>query len=178
MSVIDLEVDQFGTLTAPSTLTLRRRIAGPEERVWAYLTESDLRRKWLASGPMVLKAGTRFELVWRNDELSYSAAERPDGFPEESTADCQITEVEPPRKLNFVWTGVGEVSFQLDRLDDHVMLTVTHRRSPSKAMTLLLAAGWHMHLDILAARISGHEPASFWSGLQRLRSEYEIRLSA
>jgi hypothetical protein len=45
-------------------------------------------------------------------------------------------------------------------------------------MTILLCAGWHMHLDILAARILGHKPASFWRGLLRLRSEYERRFAA
>lgn len=178
MSVIDPQVDHFGMLTAPATLTLRRELPEPVERVWAYLTATDLRRQWLASGPMVLKPGALFELVWRNDELSYSAAERPDGFSEESRATCQITEVEPPRKLSFRWPGVGDVTFQLDSVEEDVILTVSHRRTPSKAMTVLLCAGWHMHLDNLAARILGHKPASFWSGLLRLRSEYERRFAA
>ncbi len=178
MSVIDLQEDDYGVLTAAATLTLRRRLPGPAERVWAYLTETELRRQWLASGPMVLKAGALFELVWRNDELSESAAERPEGFSEESRATCQITEVDPPRKLRFTWPGVGEVSFQLDTVDKDVILTVTHRGTPSKGMTLLLAAGWHMHLEILSARFTGSKPPSFWRGWLHLRREYERRFAA
>ncbi len=178
MSAIDLRDDPFGALTPPSTLTLRRRLPGPVERVWAYLTETDLRRQWLASGAMTLQPGTSFELVWRNDELSASAAERPEGFSEESRATCRITEVEPQRKLSFSWPGVGDVTFQLDAVGDDVMLTVTHRQVADRAMLLRVGPGWHMHLDILTVNVRGMKPASFWSGWLRLRSEYERRFAA
>ena len=42
----------YGVLTEPATLRIERLLPGPIERVWAYLTESDLRRKWLAAGEM------------------------------------------------------------------------------------------------------------------------------
>jgi uncharacterized protein YndB with AHSA1/START domain len=44
-------------------LRIQRLLPGPIERVWAYLTESDLRRQWLASGTMQLQPGASFELV-------------------------------------------------------------------------------------------------------------------
>jgi len=56
----------YGALTEPATLTIERLLPGPIERVWAYLTESELRRKWLAAGPMEMKVGAPFEFVWRN----------------------------------------------------------------------------------------------------------------
>ncbi len=43
-------LDAYGVLTEPATLTIQRLLPGPIERVWAYLTESDLRRQWLAAG--------------------------------------------------------------------------------------------------------------------------------
>jgi uncharacterized protein YndB with AHSA1/START domain len=127
---------------------------------------------------MTLQPGASFELVWRNDELSAAADARPEGFSAESGASCQITEVEPLKKLSFNWPGVGDVTFQLDAFEGEVLLTVIHRRLPNKAMTVRVGAGWHMHLDILAARVAGNEPASFWSGWLRLRSEYERRFAA
>ena len=178
MSANDLREEQFGSLTPPSTLTLRRRLPGPAERIWAYLTDSDLRRQWLASGAMALQPGASFELVWRNDELSESAAERPEGFAAESRATCRITEVEPLRKLRFTWPGVGDVTFELEVVGADVLLTVVHRQLADRAMILLVGAGWHMHLDILSARVRGTTPASFWSGWLRLRSEYERRITA
>ena len=42
--------DAYGVLTEPATLKIQRLLPGPIERVWAYLTESDLRRQWLAAG--------------------------------------------------------------------------------------------------------------------------------
>src|SRR5262245_23524320 len=71
--------DAYGVLTEPTTLKIQRLLPGPIERVWAYLTESNLRRKWLAAGEMEMKAGAPFELVWRNDELTDPPGLRPDG---------------------------------------------------------------------------------------------------
>ena len=72
--------DAYGTLIEPTTLKIQRLLPGPIERVWAYLTDSELRRKWLAAGEMEMKVGAPFELVWRNDELTDPPGKRPDGF--------------------------------------------------------------------------------------------------
>ena len=72
--------DAYGVLTEPATLKIQRLLPGPIERVWAYLTESDLRRQWLAAGAMEMKVGAPFEFVWRNDELTDPPGERPPGF--------------------------------------------------------------------------------------------------
>ena len=65
-----LTLDAHGRLTEPATLEIQRLLPGPAERIWAYLTDGELRRKWLAAGTMELTAGAPFELVWRNDELT------------------------------------------------------------------------------------------------------------
>src|SRR6201988_5577638 len=88
-----------GVLIEPATLKIERLLPGPIERVWAYLTESDLRRKWLAAGHMELKAGAPFELVWRNNELTDPPGKAPAGFGEEHRMPSHIVEVDPPRKL-------------------------------------------------------------------------------
>lgn len=147
------------------------------ERVWSYLIDSDLRQQWLAAGALNPEPGAAFELVWRNDELSASPAERPEGFPEESRAACQVTEVEPLRKLGFHWPGVGDVTFDLRPIGNDVQLTVTHRQLPDRTITVMVGAGWHMHCDILVARVSGVQPDSFWQGWLRLRDAYERRVA-
>jgi uncharacterized protein YndB with AHSA1/START domain len=178
MSAIQIDPSSFGVISNPATLTLQRTLPGPIERVWSYLTDSELRSQWLAAGVLKPQPGTSFELVWRNDALSASAAERPAGFPEESRAVCQVTEVEPPRKLGFQWPGVGDVTFELKPVGDEVLLTVTHRQLPDAKMTVMVGAGWHMHCDILVARVAGIQPASFWRGWVQLRDAYESRLAA
>jgi uncharacterized protein YndB with AHSA1/START domain len=165
--------DRHGTLAEGGTLRMQRRLPGPIERVWSYLADSDLRQQWLASGAMTLQAGTSFELVWRNDELSASPAERPDGFSAESRAVCRFEEVEPPRRMRYVWPDVGEVTFELEPMGDEVLLTLTHRRLSGERLILNVCAGWHAHLALLVARAEGRNPPSLWSTWRRLRQEYE-----
>ncbi len=43
-------LDAYGVVTDAATLTIERLLPGPVERVWDYLTRSELRRQWLASG--------------------------------------------------------------------------------------------------------------------------------
>ena len=171
-------LDGYGVLTEPATLTIERFLPGPVERVWAYLTESDLRRQWLAAGEMEMRVGAPVELVWRNDELTNPTGERPPGFPEEHRMQSRITELDPPRKLAITWGTTGGVSFELDPRGDGVLLTVTHRRLPDRATMLNIGAGWHMHLDILVARVTGEEPEPFWEGWSRLKEEYDRQLPA
>jgi uncharacterized protein YndB with AHSA1/START domain len=170
--------DAFGTLTGPATLKILRLLPGPIERVWAYLTESELRRKWLAAGQMAMKVGAPFELVWRNDELTNPPGRRPPGFGDEHRMQSRIIELDPPRKLVIAWGASGDVSFELEQKGNQVLLTLTHRRVPDRGTLLGVGAGWHMHLDVLVARATGKEPEPFWDGWSRLRSEYDRRMPA
>ena len=45
-------------------------------------------------------------------------------------------------------------------------------------MLLDVSAGWHMHLDILAARAAGEAPPPFWDGWRALKADYDRRLPA
>ena len=170
--------DSYGVLTEPATLTIQRLLPGPIERIWAYLTDSDLRRQWLAAGAMEMKVGAAFELVWRNSELTNPPGQRPPGFGEEHRMKSRITELDPPRKLSFTWGNSGDVTFTLEPKGNEVLLTVLHRRLPDRPTLLRVSAGWHSHLDVLVARARGQEPAPFWDGWLRLQNEYDRRLPA
>jgi len=171
-------LDDHGVLIEPATLRIQRLLPGPIERVWAWLTQSDLRRRWLAAGDMDMKAGAPFELVWRNDELTDPPGQKPEGFGSEHRMQSQIIALDPPRELTFTWNGSGDVTFALEPQGDDVLLTITHRRLPNRDMLLKVSAGWHMHLDILAARAREQEPAPFWDGWLRLKEDYDRRLPA
>ncbi len=106
--------DARGALTEPTTLKIQRLLPGPVERIWAYLTDSELRRKWLAAGAMEMKVGAPVELVWRNDELNDPPGTRPADFPEEHRMQSRITECDPMRKLSIAWTNSGDVTFELE----------------------------------------------------------------
>lgn len=168
----------YGQLIEPTTLFIQRLLPGPIERVWAFLTENDLRRQWLASGDMELKAGAAFTLVWRNDDLTDPPGTRPEGFGDEHRLESRILECDPPNRLAFIW-GDGDVSIALTKAGEKVLLSVTHRRIVERPAKLMIGAGWHAHLDILAARLSGETPTiPFWDGWLSLREEYARRLPA
>jgi len=168
----------YGVLTEPATLKIERLLPGPIERVWAYLTEGDLRRQWLAAGKMEMKVGAPFEFVWRNNELTNPPGQRPPDKSEEHRMQSRITELDPPRKLAFAFGDSGDVSFELTPRGSEVLLTLIHRRVPDRKTLLGVSAGWHAHLDVLVARMRGAEPGPFWDSLSRLRMEYENRLPA
>lgn len=170
--------DAYGVLTEPATLRIQRLLPGPIERIWAYLTESDLRRRWLAAGEMTLEEGAPFELVWRNDELTDPPGAAPDGMRAEHRMASRVIEVDPPRRLVFAWDEGGDVTIELTPRGSEVLLTLTHRGAPDRATLLGVSAGWHAHLDVLAARAAGREPAPFWDGWRAIRAEYDRRLPA
>jgi uncharacterized protein YndB with AHSA1/START domain len=169
--------DAYGVLTEPDTLTIQRLLPGPVERVWDYLTQSELRRQWLAAGEMSLAVGAPFEFVWRNDELTDPPGPRPAGSAEEHRLECQITELDPPKRLSITWGSTGGVTFTLEPIGTKALLTLVHRRVPERSTLLSVSSGWHTHLDILAARMAGEEPAEpFWDQINRLRPEYDRRI--
>jgi uncharacterized protein YndB with AHSA1/START domain len=170
-------IEAYGEVIEPNVLRIKRLLPGSTDRVWAYLTDSDLRRQWLASGTMELRVGAPFELVWRNEELE-NAGQRPDGFDAEHRLQSEITELNPPHRLSYTFGNAGEVTFELEPRGDEVLLTLTHRRLPDHDTALKVAAGWHAHLDVLAAKAAGESPPPFWANWTELREQYARRIPA
>ena len=168
-------IDAYGVITEPATLTIRRLLPGPIERVWAYLTESDLRRQWLASGDMDMRVGAPFELSWHNDELTVPPGVREPGF-DDPTMISEITVLEPPHRIGFTWGSTGGVLITLEAQGEDVLLTLTHSRL-SDAIMRNVAPGWHTHLDILVARVAGHGHPPFWDAWRARREEYAARMA-
>lgn len=167
----------YGELIDPVSVRIERMLPGPIERVWSYLTKSDLRGQWLATGEM--DPGGTVELVWRNDELSGRKEDRPEGVPEERRMECAILRFEPPHLLEIGWGTMGsEVTFELEPRGSEVLLTVTHRRLPDRSNLLGVSAGWHAHLEVLIAVLNGRERPLFWKTWTQLRTDYDARLPA
>jgi uncharacterized protein YndB with AHSA1/START domain len=175
-----LAMSEFGVVTEARTLRIRRVLPGPIERVWAYLTESEKRGRWLASGPMDVRVGGRVELTFRNSDLSAHGEPAPDKYKqyEGASFEGRVTRCEPPRLLSYTWGDDSEVTFELSPEGEKVLLVLTHRRMPDRTAMVLFGSGWHTHLDILVDRLGGREPRPFWSTHARLEAEYEKRLPA
>jgi uncharacterized protein YndB with AHSA1/START domain len=177
-------MNEYGVVTAPETMRLERLLPGPIELVWAYLTESEKRATWLASGHMDLQVGGRVELRFHHAELS-TEKEPPEKyrqFDKPMTETGHITRIEHGRLLAYTWSeGSGfdsEVTFELTPKGDKVLLVITHRRLGSRETMVSVAAGWHAHLGILLDQLEGREPRPFWSTHGKLEEEYGRRLSA
>jgi uncharacterized protein YndB with AHSA1/START domain len=180
ISDAQLAMSEFGVATEARTLRIRRVLPGPIERVWAYLTESDKRGRWLASGPMELRVGGRVELTFHNTDLSAHAEPPPDKYKEyEGASFCgRVTRCEPPRLLSYTWGDDSEVTFELSPEGEKVLLVLTHRRLSDRTAMVRFGSGWHAHLAILVDHLGGREPRPFWSTHARLEAEYEKRLPA
>ncbi len=170
-----------GRNTAPGEVRLVRLLPGPIERVWEYLTHPEKRRKWFAGGPMELRPGGAAKLQFRHAELApqenppekYQAVHHT-GF----SMDAKILRCEPPRVLSYTWEGdtpeeESEVTFELTPKGDDVELVLTHRRLASDRERLGVSAGWHLHVAMLIAELSGNTPPPFWTAFERLKASYE-----
>ncbi len=175
--------DAHGVATDASTVRIERVLPGPMERVWAYLTESDKRGQWLATGDMDLRPGGKVALHFQHDNLSPEdgpVSERYKGMENGHDTGGHVIACEPPRLLCMTWAEESgrssEVTFELTPEEGQVRLVVTHRRLPDRAQMLSVAGGWHAHLGILIDRLNGRTPPNFWKTHARLESEYENRL--
>lgn len=177
-------MSEYGVLQAADAVRFERVLPGPIERVWAYLTESEKRRRWLAAGEMEMRLGGSVELHFRHSELSPAAEPTPERYRGQDGASFRgtVTRFDPPHVLSYTWAGEpgedSEVTFELTPRGDGVLLVLTHRRLVDRAMLLSVAGGWHVHLDILADVIAGAEPRPFWSAHAAVEAEYESRLPA
>ncbi|CAN7534989.1 SRPBCC family protein [Rhizobium sp. LjRoot254] len=169
-------ISDLGTMANGSTLIVQRLLPGPAERVWKFLVDGDLRSKWLAAGDMQLAPGAALELVWRNDSLSRSDDPRPEGFPDEQRMQSHVVSVDPMRLLTIAW-GNGNVTFELKTVGDKVLLVLTHSGLDTPGSRNMIAAGWHVHLDIMIAKLSDLDAPSFWSTWAALKTEYGKRLA-
>jgi len=165
----------YGQLVEPTVLKLERLLPGPATRVWEYLTKSELRRQWLASGEMDLRPGSEFEFVWRNDELTDPPGARPEGMGAENRMVCKVLEVDAPRRLFISWGVQSDVLFELAEKGGDTLLTITHRRPPTRDVLLSVSAGWHAHVDVLAAKLAGTKAGPHWDNWVKLREDYARR---
>ncbi len=177
--------EQNAKFTAPGEVRLVRTLPGPIERVWEYLTDSEKRRRWFASGPMDLRKGGSVTLHFRHKEIA------PDETPSEEHAHHHdpgvtmtgvITRCEPPHVLAFTFgsDGESEAIFELTPQGKNVLLVLTHRATGGDLPYMAdFAAGWHTHVDHLIALLADTARPPFWPLHARLKAEYEkLRIAA
>ena len=163
------------TLVEPGTVKLERLLPGPIERVWAYITESDKRAKWLAAGEFDLRIGGKVRLEFDNARLPNGKGV-PAKYKDRGKGQFGgvITRLEPLRLLAHTWrwdSGDTEVTYELEPRGKQVLLTIVHRRL-SKTLVGSVMGGWDVHSGILEDLLAGAEPRPFWATHEKLEPEY------
>ena len=170
-------MSDHGIVTEAGAVRFQRLLPAPAERVWDYLTRSELRRKWFAGGEMELRPGGGVTLIFRNSELDHHGEEVPEKYRQYEGMEThgQVIACERPRLLVHSW-GDEEVRWELEDRGSETLLTMTHSRLKDRAMRVDVSGGWHLHLDMLEDILAGRTPRPFWSTNARYTEDYEARV--
>ena len=146
--VIRTERAVFEQQTDGWKVMLARELAVVPARAWAWLTDPDHLRQWLAPGELDLSPGGRVRI-----EFGMS------GEP----IDSHIIELEPERHLAYSWSNGDAprrpLRWDLEPTDRGTRLTLTIGLLPEDQIAIS-AAGWDAHLQMLEAAVAG-VPLSF-----------------
>jgi uncharacterized protein YndB with AHSA1/START domain len=166
MSTHSRVTDADGTLkdsNGQQVIRFQRRISHPVERVWAALTEPKELFGWLGEAEVDLVVGGRFDITWLNAG--------PGG--ERFTRHATITRLEPPRLLESSGDNHGILRWELLPDGDGTLLTFSSTLDLPDEYRSVTMAGWHYHLDALAAILDGASvdlvnlPNGRWEELNR-----------
>ncbi|MEX2601817.1 MAG: SRPBCC family protein [Balneolaceae bacterium] len=173
---------KHGIFPEPGTVQFERLLHGPPERIWEYLTQSELKAKWLSAGDVEPRVGGKVEFRFKHKDLSESDEPIPEKYKQMENGsyfEGRVTEWDPPRKLSYTWgEGTGEeseVTYELiPKQNNMVLLILTHvRLGDDPAVLISVGAGWHTHLGILEDRLEGKEPQGFWMVHTKMENVYE-----
>jgi uncharacterized protein YndB with AHSA1/START domain len=183
MSPFGFSDNEYGTVPEIATVRFERVLPGPIERVWEYLTDSEKRGTWLATGLMEQRPGGSVELHYRHADLTTPDDKAPEKFRDLEKGfsfSGRVTRCEPPRLLSFTWGGApdpnSEVTIELKPRGKDVLLTLVHRHLGDRRSVVMHSTGWHTHLTVLADRLSNAAVRPFWATFVQLEDEYEKRI--
>jgi uncharacterized protein YndB with AHSA1/START domain len=132
------------------TVRFVRDLDAPVDDVWDALTDPARLGRWLAPTTIDPRAG---------GEVHHD-------FGEGETCHGRILTWDPPRVLEYGWAFTGEpdsvVRFELTPTGTGTRLTLVHRQLGAPHATGY-GAGWHAHLDRLAAELAGDVDAIDWA---------------
>lgn len=149
---------------ARAAVHLERLLDAPRDRVWALWTDPERLGRWLAPVERgVPGPGATFVLRMEADR----------------TATCTVERWEPPRLLELAWdySGEGPSRFRLELRAEHggTRLLIDHDRLDA-ADPVEYGAGWHAHLELLAAHLAGAQAPAFDEVFLPLREAYAAQV--
>ena len=150
-------MEEYGTLAA-AEVVFERRFDAPRERIWRALTDPQELGGWLAEAEIELREGGAIVLKF-------------DDVLERGT----ITELREPEVIAYTWNedkSDSLVRFELEPDDGGTRLTLRHTFE-GPADLPAYGGGWHHHLELLTAQVSGAPIGWDTKRYRELKSEYE-----
>ena len=145
-----------------ATVRFERHLGCDVDTLWSALTDVEQLAGWLAPATMHPVPG---------GSLAFD-------FGADQKVEGTISVLEAPTTLEYTWTFTGEpdsvLRFELTSAETGTDLVLEHRLLPNE-QAVGYGAGWHAHLDMLAAQIAG-EPAIDWD--ERFGEVYPIYAGA
>lgn len=175
-------MSNYGERIDKTTVRFERLLPGPIERVWSYLVEPDKRMQWFAAGRTELKSGGLAEFHFDHRRITDEKAPKEhEHHAGDIRFEGRVLNAEPPRLLVFDWLEengeYSRVRFELAERDGQVKLTLTHSLLEKRETMIDVSGGWHAHLDMLEALLSGAGRPRFWEAITRYEEEYGKRFS-
>jgi uncharacterized protein YndB with AHSA1/START domain len=138
-------------MTGRDVIRVERRVAAPADRVYAYLTDSDLWATWQGQSARVdATPGGAYRMTMSNG----------------MRASGQFVELVPHRRVVFTWGWEGHPTLppgssrvEIDLIPDGIgtLVRLTHRGLPPEEITKH-EAGWDHYLPRLAVAVEGGDP--------------------
>lgn len=175
-------MDDFVTYPKSTVLEIYRDLPASIERVWDYLTKSELRQKWLCAGDVSPQVGGKIVFQFDHTRLSKHPAPESHAGGGDHYMEGQVRVFEPPHHIAFTWPSAEseaptEVTIKLTSTQTGTRLHLRHEKVLTTDYLSGASAGWHTHLDILADILSGQSGRDFWEHFLPLEQEYKSRLA-
>ena len=141
-----MEASELGTIKHVGNrfeARIERALEHDRQAVWSMLTDSSLLPQWLAPGDLSLRRGGAAKL----------------NFPESGTnVDSVVTEVDPPRLIEYSWSSPGEpdrpLRWEAGATPGGTRLSLT-LAIPDSEDIARTCAGWEAHMEMFAAAMEG-----------------------
>jgi uncharacterized protein YndB with AHSA1/START domain len=122
---------------------IERALEHDQADVWKMLTDSSLLPQWLAPGVLSLRKGGMARL----------------DFPESGVSvESSVTEIDPPRLIEYSWSRPGErdrpLRWETIAVPSGTLLSLT-LTLPDDEDIARSCAGWDAHLEMFAAAMEG-----------------------
>lgn len=122
---------------------IERALEHDQQAVWRMLTDSSLLPQWLAPGDLALSRGGAARL----------------NFPESGTnVESVVTDVDPPRLIEYSWSSPGEpdrpLRWEAVAMPGGTRLSLT-LGIPDSEDIARTCAGWEAHMEMFAAAMEG-----------------------